>query len=329
MSIKVTVYNVRAFDEKEMFIRYGSKLGLELIFCPDAPNMENASLAIGSECINILTSKMTRELIKQFAEYGVKYIITRTMGYDHIDSAAAKEFDIKIGNTPYGSGGVADYTVMLILMSIRKGKRILEREAIQDYSLKGLQGKELKDMTVGIIGTGRIGCTVIKDLSGFGCKLIAFDKIENEEAKQYASYVKLETLWKEADIITFHTPLTEENIHMVNRETIDKMKDGVILINTARGGLFDSLALIDGIESGKIGAAGLDVVENEFELYYYDHKADVLDNHTLAILRSYPNVTVTHHMAFYTDNYVTTVVRDSLTSCKRYATGDKNPWEVQ
>lgn len=327
--MKVTVYNCREFDEKELFEKYGEKFGIELILCPDAPNQENAVLAKGSRCIDILTSQMPKELLQVFADYGVQYITTRTIGYDHIDVKAAKALGMTVANAPYGPCGVADYTVMLILMTIRKMKRILERTNIQDYSLKGIQGRELKDLTVGVIGTGRIGRTVLKNLSGFGCRLLAYDLYENQEVKASGvPYVALEELWRQADVISLHTPLTEENYHMIDEKAISQMKDGVMIINTARGGLIDSEALISGIESGKIGGAGLDVVENEFGLYYYDHKSDILNNRELAVLRGFPNVTVSHHMAFYTDDCVETVVRDSLLGCQYFAEGKENPWEV-
>lgn len=326
--MRVTVYNCREFDEKELFIKYGKELGIDTVLCNGAPDMENLSLAEGSDCVNILTSRMTDELLKGLKERGVRYLVTRTIGYDHIDMEAAARHGITVANAPYGPYGVADYTVMLILMSIRKMKRIMERTNIQDYSLQGIQGRELKDLTVGVIGTGRIGRTVIGNLSGFGCKLLAYDIYENEEVKRQADYVTLAQLWEQADVITLHAPLTDDNYHMIGKDSIAQMKDGVIIVNTARGGLIDSEALIDGIEAGKIGAAGLDVVENEFGLYYYDRKSDVLDNRELAILRSFPNVTVSHHMAFYTDECVETVVRDSLMGCKCFMEGKKNPWEV-
>ena len=325
--MKVTVYNCREFDEKAMFLQYGKELGIELVLCPDAPNKENAVLAKGSECIDIITSKMSAELLEVFASYGVKYVTTRTIGYDHIDVEAAKKLGITVANAPYGPCGVADYAVMLILMTIRKMKRIMERTNIQDYTLKGIQGRELKDLTVGIIGTGRIGRTVLKDLSGFGCKLIAYDIYESEEVKENGvPYVTLEEMWQQADVISLHAPLTDDNFHLIDAEAISKMKDGVMIVNTARGGLIDSQALIEGIESGKIGGAGLDVVENEFGLYYYDHKSDILSNRELAIFKSFPNVTVSHHMAFYTDECVKTVVRDSLLGCKCFVEGKENPW---
>lgn len=327
--MQVTVYSCRPFDEKELFEKFAKELGIELVMCGVAPTLENADLTKGSTCVDILTTPVDEELLKVFYENGVRYLTTRTIGYDHIDVAAAKRIGIQVGNAPYGPNGVADYAVMLILMSIRKMNAIMNRSAIQDYTLAGLLGRELHDMTVGVIGTGRIGESVIRNLSGFGCKIIAYDIYEKESVKQYADYVPLEQIWKEADIVTLHTPLTDDNYHLINKETIEKMKDGVIIINTARGALIDSDAFIDAIEAGKIGAAGLDVVENEFSLYYYDRKSDVLQNRELAMLRSFPNVTVSHHMAFYTNNYVVTVVRDSLTSCKYFMEGKENPWQVK
>lgn len=326
--MQVTVFNCRSFDEKDLFIEYAAKLGLELVLCPDAPDLNNVSLCKGSRCVDVITSKIDADLIRAFRDNGVEYITTRTIGYDHIDLEAARACGIKVGNAPYGPHGVADYTVMLILMSIRRMGAILGRTALQDYTLAGLNGRELRDLTVGVIGTGRIGATVVRSLSGFGCRILAYDLYEKEEVKQYADYVSLAQIWKEADVITLHTPLTEANHHLICADTIAQMKDGVVIVNTARGALIDSDAFIEAIENGKIGAAGLDVVENEFGLYYYDHKSDILNNRELSILRGFPNVTVSHHMAFYTDNCVETVVRDSLLGCKFFVEGMENPWEV-
>ncbi len=326
--MKVIAYSVRDFDEEAWFAKYEKELGIQVVRCPEKPTLENAHLALGCQCVDILTTPVDRALMEKFKEYGVGYLTTRTIGYDHIDLEAARDCGIHVGNAPYGPEGVAEYAVMLILMSIRKMKRILERTNIQDYTLKGIQGRELSDLTVGVIGTGRIGRTVIRNLSGFGCRILAYDLYENEAVKAQAEYVPLEQIWQQADVITLHTPLTEENHHLICKETLDKMKDGVVIVNTARGGLIDSEAFITAVEEGKVGAAGLDVVENEFDLYYYDRKSDVLHNRELAILRGFPNVTVTHHMAFYTDNFGKTVIGDSLKSCKLFMEGKENPWEV-
>lgn len=193
---------------------------------------------------------------------------------------------------------------MLMLMCCRNICHILDRARIQDYTLKGKMGKDLSDCTVGIIGTGQIGKTVIKHLSGFGCKLIAYDIYPNEEVKQYAEYVDLETLYRESDVISLHTPATADNYHMLNERAFEQMKRGVIIVNTARGTLIDADALIQAVESGKIGHAALDVLENEDGLYYINRMGDAIQNRQLAILNSFPNVILSPHTAFYTEKVV-------------------------
>ncbi len=327
--MKVLVYNYRDFDEDQWFKKYSEELGIELEICREAPALgKNTDLSKGCDALSIITTKIPGEMVEEFYRNGVRYISTRTIGYDHIDLKKCEELGIQVGNAVYGPEGVADYTVMLMLMSLRKMKRIMQRAEINDFSLKGIQGRELKDFSVGVIGTGRIGKTVIKNLTGFGCKIYAYDKYQNDEVKKYAEYVDFETLLKNSDIITLHTPLTEENFHLLNKDTIAKMKDNSVIINTARGGLIDSTALIEALKSGKIAACGLDVVENEFGMYYNDLKSDMLDNDALMILRSMPNVIVTPHMAFYTDNAIRDMVGNSLKSIKAWRDGSENPWRV-
>lgn len=328
-NMKVMVYNCRPFDEEALFEKYGKELGIQLAISGDAPEMgKNISLAQGCDCLSIITSQIPAEMVQAFYDCGIRYISTRTIGYDHIDIRKARELGMKVGNAVYGPSGVADYAVMLILMCIRKMKRIMQRAEIQDFSLEGIQGRELPDMTVGVIGTGRIGRTVIRRLTGFGCRILAYDPFPSPETDGAAQYVGLKDLLAQSDVVTLHAPLTDGNFHLINRESIAGMKDRAVIVNTARGGLIDSEALIEGIESGKIGAVGLDVVEQEFGLYYNDLKSQVLDNRSLAILRSFPNAVVTPHMAFYTDNAVESMVKCSLMSCKCFVNGEDNPWEV-
>lgn len=326
--MKVFVYSCRAFDEDEHFERFSREFQIELGICRDAPTMENAHLAAGYDAVSIITTKVDGELVEKFHELGVRMISTRTIGYDHVDLKRARELGVHVGNATYSPNCVADYAVMLMLMSIRKMKRIMQRAEINDFSLQGIQGRELPNFTVGVIGTGRIGQAVLRNLSGFGCKLYAHDLYENETAKKYAEYVPLEELYEKCDLISLHMPLTEDNFHMINEESIGKMRDGVVLINTARGGLIDTRALIDGIERGKIGSVGLDVIENEFGMYYFDRKSDILDKRDLYILRGYPNVIVTPHMAFYTDQAISDMVKHSLQSCLLEYEGKEDPWRV-
>lgn len=326
--MKIFVYSYREFDEAEYFERFSREFHVELGICKDAPTLENAHLAKGYSYISIITTKIDAALTERFYELGVRMISTRTVGYDHIDLGKAKELGMRVGNATYSPCCVADYTLMLMLMSIRKMKRIMQRAEINDFSLPGIQGRELHNFTVGVIGTGKIGREVIRQLSGFGCKIYACSRSEKEEVRGLAEYVSLEEIWKRCDLITLHMPLTEENTHMINCETIQKMKDGVVLINTARGGLIDTEALIEGLEKGKIGAAGLDVIENEFGMYYYDKKSDILSKRELYVLRGFPNVIVTPHMAFYTDQAISDMVRHSIQSCCLEEAGERDPWQV-
>lgn len=326
--MKLFVYSYREFDEAEFFQKFAEEYHVELGICHDAPTMENAYLAEGYPYVSIITTKIDEELMNRFHALGVKMISTRTIGYDHIDLEAARKCGISVGNVTYSPECVADYTVMLMLMSIRKMKRIMQREEINDFSLPGIQGKEMPNFTVGVLGTGRIGRAVIRDISGFGCKIYAYDQYENDEVKKYAQYVSLDEIYEKCDMITLHMPLTEENMHLIDAEAIQKMQGGVVLINTARGGLIDTKALIDGLESGKIGAAGLDVIEDEFGMYYFDRKSDILSKRDLYILRGFPNVIVTPHMAFYTDQAVSDMVKHSIESCMLHEAGKEDPCRV-
>ena len=326
--MRIFVYSCRDFDEDAYFARYSREYGVELGICRDAPTLENAHLAKGYDAVSILTTPVDGPLVEEFHRLGVRMISTRTVGYDHVDCVRAKELGVQVSNATYPADSVAEYTVMLMMMTIRRMKRILERAALNDFSLKGNQGRILTDYTVGVVGTGKIGRRVVELLSGFGCTVLAYDLYESEEVKAHAQYVSLDEIYARCGLITFHMPLNEQNFHMVSAESIARMRDGVVLISTARGGLIDSAALIAGLESGKIGGAGLDVVENEFDLYYYDRKADVFENHELFILRGFPNVVVTPHMAFYTDSAVSNMVLSSVKSCVLMEEGKENPWRV-
>ena len=326
--MKVFIYGYRK-EEKSFFEDCKKKYGLEMATCEQRPTMENAALAKGYPCICVLSTPMPEELIRKFYDLGVRFISTRTVGYDHIDLQAAKKIGMHIGNATYASESVADYTIMLILMALRKMKLIMKSAEIQDYSFDGVQGRNLKNKTLGVIGTGNIGQTLIRHIAGFECDILAYAPHPKEAIKDYVIYVDLDTLFKQSDIITLHVPLTDMNYHMINKETISKMKDGVVIINTSRGGLIDNDALITGIESGKISGAALDVVEGETGIYYNNRKADVLKQHQMAILNAFPNVIMSPHMAFLTDDSNRDMVYHSMESCVAFLQGKENPWQIQ
>lgn len=327
--MKLFVYSMREFDELPFFEKFCRKYGIVYGYTTETPCLENLELAQGYDVVDIITTVIDRPMLDKFREMGIRCIATRTIGYDHIDTEYAKALGIGVIHVSYSPNSVADYTIMLMLMGCRKMKHIMERADIQDYTLKGKMGRELPDCTVGIVGTGRIGKTVIRHLSGFGCRMLAYDIYESDEVKEYAQYVGLETLFRECDIITLHAPATEENYHMIDTEAIRSMKQDVILINCARGSLIDTDALIDGIESGKVGFAGLDVVEHESGLYYFNRMGEPLHNPKLAVLRSYSNVLVSPHTAFYTDEAVANMAENSIIGAMKFMNGEETPYEVK
>lgn len=324
--MKIFAYGVRDFDEKPFFDEYSEELGVEIGMCPDPISLDNIHLSAGSDYVSIITNPVTAPMLDALKANGIKMVSTRTIGYDHIDCAHAKELGMPVSNATYNADCVAEYSIMLLLMALRKMKRIMQRAAINDFTLKGISGGILHERTVGVIGTGRIGRTVVRDLQGFGCKVYAYDVYPDPDLG--VEYLPLEELYKRCDVISIHAPLTEDTFHMVDKKAIDMMPDGVIIINTARGGLIDSDALIDALESGKIAACGLDVIEDEFDMYYYDRRSDVIGNRRLSILRDMPNVVVTPHMAFYTDRTVSDMVRNSIISCVKHDRGEDNPFRV-
>ena len=326
--MKMFVFSMRTFDELPCFEKYCPQYGIEYDYTTETPCMDNLDLAKGYDVVNVITTVFDQPMLKKLHDMGVKCIATRTIGYDHIDVDYAKSLGMGVIHISYSPNSVADYAIMMMLMGLRRMPHIMERANIQDYTLKGKIGRELPDCTVGVIGTGRIGRTVIRHLSGFGCKMLAYDLYENEEVKQYAEYTDLDTLLKNSDVITLHAPATDDNYHMIDAAAIEKMKKDVVIINCARGALMDTDALIDGIESGKVGFAGLDVVEHESGLYYFNRMGEPLHNPKLAILRSYSNVLVSPHTAFYTEEAVANMAENSIIGAMKYMNGEDTPYLV-
>ncbi|WP_330638168.1 D-isomer specific 2-hydroxyacid dehydrogenase family protein [Anaerostipes sp.] len=326
-SLKVAVFSCRP-DEKEFFNEYARKFHVELSITSEPPTLENLQVVENCQAASVITTPIGKELLDAWKMRGIRTISTRTVGYDHIDLDYARKLGITISNVSYTPHTVAEYTVMTILMTIRKMKTILTRYQVQDYSLLEVRGRELRNMTVGVVGIGKIGEMVIQNLSGFGCKILAYDPYEKESVKHYADYVDLDGIWKSSDIITFHTPALESTYHMVNQESLKKMKKGVMLINMARGSLIDTDALVEALESGKVAAAALDVIENEGKIYYKDYKYTVTANHDMAILSTMPNVLMTPHTAFFTDEAVSDMIEYSLESCKAEIMGANNPRRI-
>ena len=311
--MKVLAYCVRP-DEISSFEEFSKKFNHEVNTLKDSFSKETAYLAKGYDAVSILgNDNANREAIEEIAKLGVKYLATRSAGINNIDLDAAKENNIRVSNVPaYSPNSVAEFTVGVTLCLARNLKKAFKRVESQNFSLNGLIGFELRNKTIGIIGTGRIGQTVIQGFSGFGAKLIGYDLYQNENAAKYIEYKSLDEVFKEADIITLHCPLTKDNYHLINKKNIEKMKDGVVLINTSRGQLMNTEDVIEGIKCGKIAGLATDVYENEYGIFHSDHQNNILKDETLLALKSFPNVIVTPHYGFYTDEAVSNMVEYSL-----------------
>lgn len=307
--MRIAAFEVRP-DEEASFQHWAEQYHVDIDIYRDIPSLDNVSLAEGCTGVTMLgQGRIDRELLERYAAIGVKCISTRTIGSDHIDLAAAKDLGIAVCNASYAPDGVADFTVMLIIMCLRQYKTAFWRGYVNDFSLSGLIGNNLRALTIGVMGTGRIGRQVIQDLSGFGCRILAYDVYHNEEVQQYATYVDMDTLLRESDVITLHMPLLESTRHIINRESIAKMKKGVVLVNCARGALVDIDALVEGIESMQIGALGMDTAEGEEGIIHQDRRMDIISNRNWFYLHQFRNVIMTQHMAFYTEQAVDGMVQ--------------------
>ena len=326
--MKIVAFDTADYEQRA-FSRWQGTEGLSLVCRPERLTEETAALAAGAQGVSFLGySKMTRPVLEALRAQGVQFLSTRTIGYDHIDMAAAKALGFRACNASYSPYNVADFAVMLMLMLLRKAKVSVIRALVNDFSLDDLQGREMRSLTVGVVGTGKIGCAVIRNLSGFGCRILCHSRSENPAVKGMAQYVDLETIYRESDIITLHLPLTEQNYHMIDKSAMEKMKDGVLLINTARGALVDSEDLISALESGKIGGAGIDTLEEEEGVCHVRVGTTILDKRTLLYLKQFPNVILTQHYAFYTEEAAQDMVDSSLAGLLAFGRGEENKREL-
>lgn len=326
--MKIVVFDMVAFERNTLEEMIAGSQD-EIVLRQDRLTAETLPAAYGADGVSILGySRVDAKLLKEMKEHGILHLSTRTIGFDHIDVAAAKELGIHVYHASYEPSNVADFTIMLMLIMLRKAKVSICRALVNDFSLDGLMGRELRSLTVGIIGTGKIGTRVIRNLSGFGCRILAYDPYPNQAVDGLAEYVDLDTLYSQCDIISLHTPLTEHNYHMINADSIQKMKPGVILINTARGQLIDTEDLISGLEREYIGGAAIDTLEEENGIMHVHVGTQIVDNRSLLYLKQFPNVIYTQHYAFYTQEATSSMVRCGVEAIQAGVSGMHTVCEV-
>ncbi len=291
---------------------------VEVSYTKEKLDLSTVCLAEGFEFICIVgTCKITMEVAMHLKTAGVKYILSRIVGTEHIDRDALAVSGLKAAYVPaYSPESVADFTVMLTLSCVRKLKTQIRRVDENDFRMIGLSGREMKTQTVGVIGTGRIGLCTIQRLKAFGCKVIAYDPYPKKDCD--IAYMELGKLYEKSDIIILHCPGSKENYHMINEDSIAKMKDGVILINTARGDLVDVDALSCAIENGKVAAAGLDVLEGEQKFFRRKIAEDGILSPVAEKLISQDNVVYTSHVAFYTEEAVESMMNTTFQNMRDF-----------
>ncbi len=328
--MRVAVFSSKPYDEK-FLTKAAEGTEHELTFFEARLDRSTASLADGYDVVcAFVNDDLGAATLLRLARSEPKLIALRSAGFNHVDLDAAKSLDLTIVRVPaYSPRSVAEHTVALMLALDRKIHRAHARVREGNLSLDGLLGFDLGSRTVGVVGTGKIGVEVASILKGFGCDLIGYDVFENPDAIALGlEYVELKELWERADVITLHAPLTPETHHIVDAFAIANMKDGVMVINTSRGALIDTAAAIEGLKSGKIGHLGLDVYEEEGDLFFEDLSDTVIQDDMFSRLLTFPNVLITGHQAFFTVEALEAIAHDTIANINAFAEGRKSGNEL-
>ena len=317
--MKVAVFSAKKYDRE--FLSAANASRHELRFFEPHLSEETAGLAAGFEAACVFVNdQVNAAVIATLRSLGVRLIALRCAGYNNVDLAAATKHGITVVRVPaYSPYAVAEHAIALMLALNRKVHRAYNRVREGNFALDGLVGFDMHGKTVGVIGTGQIGTVVAQILTGFGCPTLAFDPFPNATCRSVGvRYVELNELFAQSDIITLHCPLTPENKYIVSDAAIAKMKKGVMLINTSRGALLDTLAIIQGLKSGKIGYVGLDVYEEEERIFFEDRSGLILSDDVFARLLTFPNVIITGHQAFFTREALLNIAATTMDNITRF-----------
>lgn len=322
--MKILFFSAKPYDVAT-FNQHNANYGFELEYLEThlGPHIVNAvDEGTFAVCV-FVNDKISAEVIEVLSAKGVKVIALRCAGFNNVDLAAAKKHDIKVCRVPaYSPEAVAEHAVAMLLTLNRKTHKAYNRVREQNFSLNGLLGFNLCGKTIGVIGTGKIGKAFCKIMLGFGCKVLAFDLFEDESmlaaGVRYASF---DEVLKQADIISLHCPLTPENRYLINEESLSRMKLGVTLINTSRGALINTHAVIEALKTGRIAYLGIDVYEQEERLFFKDLSGSIIEDDTIQRLMSFPNVLVTGHQAFFTADALSQIAETTLGSIFQISNG--------
>ena len=328
--MRVVIFSTKPYDRA--FMSGANRGRHELVFQEPRLSLETAPLATGAGAVCLFVhDHADAPIIDALAGLGVRGIALRCAGYNNVDLAAAARRGLMVARVPaYSPHGVAEHAVALLLALNRRVHRAYNRVREGNFALEGLLGFDLHGKTVGIIGTGKIGACFAQIMAGFGCQLLAHDVVENPAVKALgARYVPLARIFADAHIISLHCPLTPQTQHLIDAAALARMQDGVFLLNTGRGPLIDTAAVIEALKSGRLGALAIDVYEEEEGVFYEDLSRKILADDQLARLLTFPNVLVTGHQAFFTREALTAIAKTTLANLDDFAAGRPGPNAVK
>ncbi len=323
--MRVAVYSTKPYDRR--FLDAANReIGHDLDYFE--PRLTRRTAKLAADCPAVcafVNDELDEPTLRALGEHGVRLIALRCAGFNNVDLAAAEQIGISIARVPaYSPHAVAEHTIALMMSLNRKIYRAHNRVREGNFLLQGLLGFDMAQRTAGVVGTGKIGAIVARILRGFGCKVLAFDVRPHEELVDLGvEYVTLDALVERSDIITLHCPLTPRTHHMIDHDAVGRMKPGVMLINTSRGALVNTPAVIEGLKSGRIGHLGLDVYEEEADLFFEDLSDDVLQDDIFARLLTFPNVLITSHQAFFTEEALEAIAATTIDNITRFERGDE------
>lgn len=319
--MKIAFFSTKSYD-REFFNRYVSTH--EIIYFEAQLTVQTVNLAAGCNAVCVFVNdKLNKEVIAGLSKLGINLIALRCAGFNNVDLESAKTNNIKVVRVPaYSPHAVAEHAAALILTLNRKTHKAYNRVREGNFSLERLTGFDLFEKTVGVIGTGKIGEVFCNIMLGFGCKVIAFDLVENKDlTARGVVYLPLIDVLQQSDVISLHCPLNEQTKHIISQQTIAMMKDEVMLINTSRGALIDTLAVIEALKNGKIAYLGLDVYEQEEKLFFNDLSENVIQDDMIMRLLSFPNVLITSHQGFFTEEALTQIAKTTLGNIDAFEAG--------
>ena len=329
--MKIAMFSTRSYDINH-FDPLLSADNIEFEYFDTQLNSNTVQLAQGFDAVcAFVNDDLSKPVLNKLAEFGIKIVAMRCAGFNNVDIYAAKELNITVVRVPaYSPEAVAEHSIALMMSLNRRIHKAYLRTRDANFALQGLVGFNMFGKTVGVIGTGRIGVATMAILKGFGCKILAYDPYQSEHAlKLGAEYVELDELYAQSDVISLHCPLTDDNHHLLNKDSFAKMKDGVMIINTSRGGLLSATDAIHALKSGRIGALGLDVYEEEEHLFFGDHSSEIIADDTFRRLSACHNVIFTGHQAFLTKEALTSIAQTTIHNLLTFEKGEVSGNEVQ